>query len=241
MKKPIIGITSSLEREADLENYHRTTVSIDYTKSVIAGGGIPIIIPITNDRETIKEQIAMLDGLILSGGADLNPHLYGQDFMPEIHTISPQRDEGEMMILEEFFKTSKPILGICRGHQLLNVFYGGSLFQDLKYSKLDVLKHSQDFYPALEVHKVDIIDEDNILFKNFGSSILTNSFHHQSVDRLGEGLTLIAKTSDGIVEGFCDKSRKFLYGVQWHPEMMTARGNENMKKIFVDFVESCRG
>ena len=102
IKKPIIGITSAYEKEEGLRNYHRTTVSIDYTKSVVASGGIPLVIPVTKDREIIKAQLELIDGLILSGGADINPFLYGQDFKEGIGIISPERDECEMIILEEF-------------------------------------------------------------------------------------------------------------------------------------------
>lgn len=239
MKKPIIGITSAYEIEDGLRNYHRTTVSIDYSKSIIAAGGIPIILPVTSNLETIQSQLALLDGLLLAGGADINPQYYDQDFKENMGVISPERDEGEFIVLKEFFKTQKPILGICRGHQLLNVFRGGTLFQDLKYFGKPVLKHRQDFYPELGVHKVKIIDQDNILSKLYGTDILTNSFHHQAIDKLGEDLTTIATTEDGIIEAIQMKSRKFLYGIQWHPEMMTARGNEEMKKIFMEFINSC--
>ena len=239
MKKPIIGITSAYEIEDGLRNYHRTTVSIDYSKSIIAAGGIPIILPVTSNLETIQSQLALLDGLLLAGGADINPQYYDQDFKENMGIISPERDEGELIVLKEFFKTQKPILGICRGHQLLNIFRGGTLFQDLKYFGKPVLKHRQDFYPELGVHKVKIIDQDNILSKLYGTDVLTNSFHHQAIDKLGEDLTTIATTEDGIIEAIQMKSRKFLYGIQWHPEMMTARGNEEMKKIFIEFVNSC--
>lgn len=239
MTKPIIGITSAYEIEDGLRNYHRTTVSIDYSKSIIAAGGVPIVLPVTSDLETIKNQLSLLDGLILAGGADINPLYYNQDFKESMGVISPERDEGELIVLREFFKTGKPILGICRGHQLLNVFRGGTLYQDLKYFGKPVLKHRQDFYPELAIHNVKIIDSDNILSQLFGNSILTNSFHHQSIDKIGDGLTTIATTEDGIVEAIQMKSHKFLYGIQWHPEMMTARGNEDMKKIFIEFIKHC--
>lgn len=240
MNRPIIGITSAYEIEDGLRNYHRTTVSIDYTKSIIAGGGIPVILPVTSDLEVIKKQLELLDGLLLAGGADINPSYYGQDFKENMGVISPERDEGEFLVLKEFYKTKKPILGICRGHQLINVFMGGTLFQDLKYTGKEVLKHRQDFYPELAVHKVKIIDENNMLSKLYGKEIATNSFHHQSIDKLGKGLTTIATTEDGVIEAFQMKSHDFLYGIQWHPEMMTARGNDEMKKIFIEFVNSCK-
>ena len=168
MKKPIIGITSAYEKEEGLRNYHRTTVSIDYTKAVVAGGGIPVVIPVTDDIEVIKGQLELLDGLLLSGGADLNPFLYGQDFKEGINVISPERDKCEMIIVEEFLKTKKPILGICRGHQILNVYFNGTLFQDVRYYGKEFLKHRQDLYPELATHRVNIIEEDNILFELYG-------------------------------------------------------------------------
>ena len=239
IKKPIIGITSAYEKEEGLRNYHRTTVSIDYTKSVVASGGIPLVIPVTKDREIIKAQLELIDGLILSGGADINPFLYGQDFKEGIGIISPERDECEMIILEEFLKTGKPILGICRGHQLINIYFNGTLFQDMRYYGKDYLKHEQELYPELATHIVNIVEKDNMLAELYGDKVATNSFHHQSVDRLGEGLTVIAKANDGIVEAFQKKDHKFLYGIQWHPEMMTARGNQDMKKIFETFIKYC--
>lgn len=240
MKKPIIGITSAYEVEEGLRDYHRTTVSIDYTKSVISAGGIPIILPINNNIEVIREQLKLLDGLILAGGSDINPYLYGEDFKEGIGLVSPERDEGEMMVLKEFLNTNKPILGICRGLQLLNVYFGGTLFQDLKYSNLSILKHSQDFYPDLPTHKVYIEDKDNILYSLYGDSIDTNTFHHQAINKLGNKLSILAKSSDGIIEAIQMKEHNFLYAVQWHPEMMTARGNENMKKLFVEFINKCK-
>ncbi|MBM6691017.1 gamma-glutamyl-gamma-aminobutyrate hydrolase family protein [Fusobacterium mortiferum] len=237
MKKPVIGITSAWENDPNLKNYFRNCVSIDYSKSIIAAGGTPIIIPTLDDLDTIKEQVKLLDGLILSGGADVNPLLYGEEFKNGIGVVSLERDRGEMLFLEEFIKSGKPILGICRGHQLLNVFMGGTLFQDLKYTNTEVVKHRQDFYPDMPVHKVKIIDKDNILADLFGEEIFTNSFHHQAVNKIGKDLTPIAVASDGIIEAFQMKNHKFFYGIQWHPEMMTARGNTDMLKIFEKFVE----
>lgn len=236
MKKPIIGITSSHEKENGLRNYHRTTVSIDYTKGVIEGGGIPIVIPTTGNIEVIKEQLNLLDGLILSGGPDINPIYYGEDFKEKIGVISPERDDNEIKILKEFLKTEKPILGICRGHQLLNVYFGGTLYQDLSYFENESLKHRQEVYPELEVHKV-LIEKKSILESLYGESIRTNSFHHQAIKKLGKGFKAIAKSSDGIVEAIEKVDHKFCLGIQWHPEMMVARGNKEMIKIFKLLIE----
>ncbi|MGL5411125.1 gamma-glutamyl-gamma-aminobutyrate hydrolase family protein [Cetobacterium sp.] len=236
MKKPIIGITSSHEKENGLRNYHRTTVSIDYTKGVIEGGGIPIIIPTTGDIDIIKEQLKLLDGLILSGGPDINPIYYGEDFKEKMGVISPERDDNEIKILNEFLKTEKPILGICRGHQLLNIYFGGTLYQDLSYFESETLKHRQDLYPELEVHNV-FIEKNSILEKILGEQIRTNSFHHQAIKNLGKGFKVIAKSSDGVIEAIEKTNHNFCLGIQWHPEMMVARGNKEMIKIFKLLIE----
>ena len=212
MKKPIIGITSAYEMELGLKDYYRTTVSIDYSKSVSLAGGIPLIIPVTGNLEIIKAQLSIVDGLILTGGEDITPTIYGQDFKIGIKEVSPLRDQHELIVFEEFLKTNKPILGICRGMQLINICLKGTLFQDLKYSDEDILQHVQDFYPDLPTHNVKI-EKGNILYELFGEKVRTNSFHHQAIDVLGESLEIIAKTSDNIVEAICKKDHPFLYGV----------------------------
>lgn len=238
MKRPIIGISSGLEPDSELNNYYRTTVSIDYTKSIIKNGGIPLILPITDDEEIIKSYVECIDGLILSGGRDINPYLYGENFNQGIGVISPERDDFEFKLLDYFYSTQKPILGICRGLQLINVYFKGSLYQDIKYMGSS-LNHSQDFYPDLTVHKVKFIDKDNFLYKLYGEKISTNSFHHQMIKKLGDNLTVIGCADDGVIEAIQNKNHKFLYGVQWHPEMMAARKNEDMNKIFLEFVNAC--
>ncbi len=235
MKKPIIGITSAYEEDKELKHYHRTTVCIDYSKSVIKAGGIPIILPVTDDREIIKSQLELLDGLIMSGGLDLNPQYYNQDFLDGTCLISTERDEHEWIVLEEYLPTKKPILGICRGMQLINAFKGGTLHQNIKSLPQKTIMHDQNYLPELEVHKVNI-EENSVLYKLFGKEVLTNSFHHQGVNTLGKGLKTIATTSDGIIEAIQGEDEGFLLGVQWHPEMMTARGNKNMLKIFEEFI-----
>jgi len=240
MKKPIIGITSAYEKNDRLVNSYKVAIGIDYSDSVILAGGIPMIIPTSANVEVIKEQLSLLDGLIISGGADINPIYYGEDCKVGLTPMSPQRDICEMIIIEEFFKLQKPILGICRGHQILNVFFKGSLYQDIgKYYNSNI-NHRQDLYPDLSTHKVNFIDKDNILYGLFGEEVYTNSFHHQIINKLGEGLTAIAQSEDGAIEAFTMKSHKFLYGIQWHPEMMTARGNKDMQKIFEELIKAAK-
>ena len=238
MKKPIIAITSSMDLNPNRLNDNRTMVSLDYSNSVINSGGIPVILPITDNLEVIKEQVKYFDGLILSGGGDPDPNLYGEDCLQELGDITPERDAFELAILEEFLKTKKPILGICRGLQLMNVFYGGTLYQDIKYVDTNI-QHKQKWLADLPTHDINIL-ENNILFEIFGKKARTNSFHHQMIKDLGRELTSIATANDGVIEAIQNKNYPFFYGVQWHPEMMASRGNLGMKKIFDKFIESCK-
>ena len=238
MKKPIIAITSSMDLNPDRLNDNRTMVSLDYSNSVINSGGIPVILPITDNFEVIKEQVKYFDGLILSGGGDPDPNLYGEDCLQELGDITPERDTFELAILEEFLKTKKPILGICRGLQLMNVFYGGTLYQDIKYVDTNI-QHKQKWLADLPTHDINIL-ENNILFEIFGKKARTNSFHHQMIKDLGRELTSIATANDGVIEAIQNKNHPFFYGIQWHPEMMASRGNLGMKKIFDKFIESCK-
>ena len=238
MKKPIIAITSSMDLNPNRLNDNRTMVSLDYSNSVINSGGIPVILPITDNFEVIKEQVKYFDGLILSGGGDPDPNLYGEDCLQELGDITPERDTFELAILEEFLKTKKPILGICRGLQLMNVFYGGTLYQDIKYVDTNI-QHKQKWLADLPTHNINIL-ENNILFEIFGKKARTNSFHHQMIKDLGRELTSIATANDGVIEAIQNKNYPFFYGVQWHPEMMASRGNLGMKKIFDKFIESCK-
>lgn len=238
MKKPIIAITSSMDLNPNRLNDNRTMVSLDYSNSMINSGGIPVILPITDNFEVIKEQVKYFDGLILSGGGDPDPNLYGEDCLQELGDITPERDTFELAILEEFLKTKKPILGICRGLQLMNVFYGGTLYQDIKYVDTNI-QHKQKWLADLPTHDINIL-ENNILFEIFGKKARTNSFHHQMIKDLGRELTSIATANDGVIEAIQNKNYPFFYGVQWHPEMMASRGNLGMKKIFDKFIESCK-
>ena len=238
MRKPLIGITSSYEHNPESENAYKTSVSIDYSRAVMNAGGIPVVLPVHDNIEVIKEQISHLDGLLLSGGVDSDPALYGEDSLQEIGVISPERDKFEIMLLEEYLKTGKPILAICRGLQLVNIYFGGTLYQDIKYLDTQI-QHKQKWHLYLPTHNIDILGKDNILYEIFGEKTRVNSFHHQMIKDLAKGLTPIAKSSDGVIEALQKKDHPFFYATQWHPEMMAVRGNDEMKKIFDKFVEAC--
>lgn len=189
-KKPLIGISCSIIIDSGgmFPGYKRSYVNYDYVRSVIEAGGIPIQIPFTENKEVLEEQVKLLDGLILSGGHDLDPYNYGEDPNQKIGEVFPQRDQFDFELIRQATKKNIPILGICRGLQIINVFYGGNLYQDLSCVKSDkeILKHSQNHTPELPTHDVSITYGtilSNIMKDN---KIRVNSFHHQVIHEVSD-------------------------------------------------------
>jgi putative glutamine amidotransferase len=172
---------------------------------------VPVILPPTNDASIIREYAQISDGLILTGGGDIDPQIYGEQKEKACGEIHRLRDEFEISLTNEMLLLDKPILGICRGIQVINVTLGGTLWQDI-----DVIVHAH-ICAGKPIHDIllsgrmrDIIGRD---------SIQTNSYHHQSVKKLGTGLTAVAHSKDGHIEAVWGEGHSFLCGVQWHPEM----------------------
>ena len=236
MTKPIIGISGSriIDQQGPFPGYHRSYVNENYIDSVIQNGGIPYIIPFNEDPEVIIAQVTNIDGLILSGGHDIDPRLYGEESLPRIGEIWPQRDKFDCRLLQEAEKNHKPVLGICRGFQLLNVVHGGSLYQDLSYRDKTTFKHNQGHTTDLETQTI-MLTPDSYLANLFGEEQLSvNSFHHQLIKKVGKGLWPVAKAKDGVIEALENKDGSVL-GVQWHPEMLHL-SDQKMNKLFSDLI-----
>lgn len=221
MNKPIIGISGSviIDDGGMFPGYRRSYVNEDYVDSVVQNGGIPYIIPFNENEEVVKEQLLNVQGLILSGGHDVDPHNYGEELEQKIGDVWPERDVFDMRLLKFAEENNIPVLGICRGMQIINVAHGGSLYQDLSYRKERTLKHSQNQTPTLVTHTVKADPNSqitNILGKD---EFLTNSFHHQLVKDVAADFTVAAKCVDGVVEAIENKNASVI-GVQWHPEML---------------------
>ena len=236
-KKPIIGISSSVivDDSGSFAGYKRAYVNKDYVDAVVRAGGVPLIIPFTTDEEVIISQVQVIDGLILSGGHDVSPYNYGQEPSPLLGETFPERDTYEMFLLEEAKKRNLPILGICRGFQIINVAGGGTLDQDLSLIPGNVLKHNQVSKPTLKTHKIQI-EENSIISEIFGKETMVNSFHHQALDKVADDFKVVARASDGIVEAIQHKTYKFLVGVQWHPEMLAVECDE-ARELFKRLIE----
>ena len=208
-RRPIIGITG---------NYEDLTCKLGqgYYKSVAAAGGVPVIIPPVADQDVLVNTLNHIDALILSGGGDVNPLFVGEEPSPRLRGINQERDLPEMLITRLAYNLQIPILGICRGIQMLALAFGGKVAQDISIQAN--IKHSQDAERSELTHSVKIV-EDSLLYKIYGQEkLLVNSFHHQAVKEPGDKFRVVAKSTDGIVEAMESSEFKSIIGVQWHPE-----------------------
>ena len=239
-KKPIIGISGSLiiDEGGMFPGYERAYVNNDYVQSVVLAGGVPFIVPMVYDEAIVKSQLECVDALILSGGHDVNPLLYGEEPTQKIGALLPKRDKFDMTLIKIVMELKKPILGICRGEQVLNVANGGSLYQDLSYIDGCYIKHSQGSASSTPTHTVDVI-KGTKLHEILGDTVMTNSFHHLAVKDVAPGFKVSALSKDGLVEAIENDGEGFILGIQWHPEMM-AKDEPIMLKIFERLIEEAK-
>lgn len=252
--KIIIGITTSLNRSENitkqgikhLEGVDLINVSSDYSDAINASNGIPLLIPILKDydSERVKRIVECIDGLLITGGEDIHPQFYNEEVYKskdnDLMTIDQERDTFELALLKEAILSKLPILGICRGHQLINVAFGGSLYQDISNLCESDINHLAplDNKERL-IHSVQI-KEDSILMGIFNSSkIEVNSFHHQSIKRIADNFKIIASSQDNVIEAMKYNGSQWILGIQWHPEMLF-RSDSKQRKIFEVFVDEIK-
>lgn len=238
--KPLIGILANLATINDgaFSGIERVNLPNSYIHAVEKAGGVPIVIPVNLNKENIKIQIKSMDGVLISGGGDVNPILYKEEPFKELDYIYQEIDEFDIEVINIALENNKPILGICRGLQVLNVALGGSLYQDLKYIKGSHIKHNQNAKPYLGTHYIDI-KEGSILKEIITEKVLVNSYHHQSVKTLGNNLKAIAYSNDGVIEAIQKMDKSFVLGVQWHPELMVDY-DQYMLEIFKRFINESK-
>lgn len=227
--RPLIGITSSYSWDN-----HSHRIPNSYIDAIERAGGTPVILPPTFTID-VKQLLEVVDGLVLTGGGDVDPQMYGEDPILNMGSIDPKRDHFELEITRWALGIGKPVLAICRGHQVLNVAAGGTLYQDIPSQIKGSIKHrgkAPAYYPS---HKVRV-QEGSKLHGMFEKAELgVNSFHHQAVKDLGEGLVATAWAPDGVIEAMELPGETFVLGVQWHPERMI---DGEMLKIFQAFIQA---
>ena len=227
MRKPIIGITPQLGEDG------RQFCQANYLNCVTQAGGIPLILPITEDEDQMRRYLEICDGIIFAGGPDIDPALYGEKTLPECGAICAPRDAFELKFLP--MALEKPLLAICRGIQVLNVALGGTLYQDIN-SQLPIKALHRMPAPTDDTCHAVTVSEGTILGElATEKTYAVNSFHHQAAKDVASGLVVSARSEDGVIEGLEMPSAPFVVGVQWHPERLVGH-DQNAKALLRRFV-----
>jgi putative glutamine amidotransferase len=237
MSKPLIGLTSRNENPQTLWD---SPSVCDYIVSIEKAGGSVRLIPAGGYDESLEDLFASLDGLLLSGGGDVDPVRFNGQLHPSIDGISFERDQMEFNLLDMAIRDGLPFLGICRGCQVVNVGLGGTLYTDLPDQFGSSIEHciSQNEPKDLIAHSVTVTSGSWLANVTGKSELCVNSRHHQGIHQLGDGLQVMATAPDGLVEAVCLFSHPFGMAVQWHPENMF--GDLSEKELFRSFIAICR-
>ena len=234
MQRPLIGVTPLFDRAKD--SYWMLP---GYFQALEQAGAVPVMLPLTDDEAAISALIETLDGFLMAGGPDVDPVYYGAEEIPSVNEICPERDAAEMTLLRLLWDTDKPVFGICRGLQMMNVLRGGTLFQDLPTERPSDVEHRMKAPYDRTVHTVSILP-DSPLDRLFGTETVgVNSSHHQAIRTLAPDLVPMAIAPDGLVEAICAPGKRFWWAVQWHPERLYTKDEYN-KKLFAAFADAAK-
>ncbi len=234
-RKPFIGVTPWYDYDKRI-----TYIKPGYCEGITAAGGIPLLLPLVSEAEVLEELLAKMDGILISGGPDVDGVHFGEHNLPWGGEISPYRDAMELYLAKRFIDENKPVFGICRGLQVMNVAMGGTLYQDI-YSQQkgkELLKHSQDAPKWYPTHDIAIEEGSKVAAALGMLQVKVNSFHHQAVKEVAPGFAVTSRSPDGIIEALEYEGRTFAVGVQWHPELMWEQ-NHVFLHLFRDFVNCC--
>ncbi|WP_125706127.1 gamma-glutamyl-gamma-aminobutyrate hydrolase family protein [Lacticaseibacillus daqingensis] len=239
--RPIIAVTTDTIPDPSV-NTKPNTVDIAPTMfkdTILQAGGVPIIIPYPSHPGLIDEMIAaylpLFDGLLLPGGPDVDPTLYGEQPSQAIGETNPPRDQFELALIRATHAARKPMFGLCRGSHILNVAFGGTLYQDLATQNPAALRHLQRTSGEYPTHHVNIAANSR-LQRQIGATAYVNSRHHQAVRTVGRGMRVAATALDGTIEAFESIDDDLVLGLQWHPENLWATAPEQLN-IYHDFIQ----
>jgi len=232
--RPVIGMTC---KTTDWWTGSGNGLGMDYISAIENAGGIPILLPLIQDDSRIADSLNLIDGLLLPGGPDVDSLLYHEEPQPVMGQIDVDKDRVEMQLIPGAFELDLPILGICRGIQILNVAAGGTLYQDVSMGSSSVMKHRQEAPGSYATHAINVKEGSRLLDIMGKSEIRVNSFHHQAVKKPAQGFAVSAVASDGIIEAIESLDHSFVIGVQFHAELMW-RDHPSVNNLFTEFVRA---
>jgi putative glutamine amidotransferase len=231
--KPIVGISPLYDEEK-----RGLWMRPGYLDVLYACGAIPLVLPFDSDAVDVEQMLSICDGLILTGGPDVDPRLYGEEPLPECGPLQPNRDELEYRLLDKALESDMPLLGICRGSQILNVFLGGTLYQDLATQLSGSLNHAMTPPYEAPCHRVTLEEGEPLQVFLGIDELPVNSIHHQAIKDVAPTLVPLARAHDGVIEGVWMPGKRFVWGVQWHPEWIWDV-DARQQHIVRHFVEAC--
>lgn len=209
-----------------------------YMKMIEELGGFPVMLPLTTDQKELSQVLYICDGIIFTGGQDIEPALYHTRKSDECGSCCKERDKMEAYLFERAMFQDKPVLGICRGIQLMNVMLGGTLYQDLKKEHPSMVEHHMQAPYDRPVHIVNVI-EHTMLADLIGAGYYpVNSYHHQAIRDIAQTAEVMAVSEDGLIEAISVPGQRFAVGVQWHPELIYTK-DEKSKKLIQAFIGAC--
>lgn len=235
-KKPLIGLTPSHNLEKD-----GLAMPPNYCRAITHAGGIPVILPLEVSHEDLVQLVEELDGFLFTGGPDIYPDYFHEQTHIACGPASLKRDKMELDLLPLVMEAKKPVLGICRGIQLLNVALGGTIYQDIpsQFKEEFPIAHQQPFAGGVTSHSVQLVEGTRLREIACADTIRVNSFHHQAVKDLAPGLRVDGRAPSGLIEAVDLPGYPYFVGVQWHPEYLWT-DNEAAARLFESFVNACR-
>lgn len=232
MLRPIVGVIPLWDDEKN-----SIWMLPDYMDGLREAGAVPIVLPLTSNEDEISQAMDLVQGVLFTGGHDVSPQMYGEEPIDDSVSCCDVRDKMEKIVLEISLKQNKSVLGICRGIQFINVALGGTLYQDLPSQYGSKVEHHQNPPYDIPVHEVYLNPETPLYELLKKERISVNSYHHQAVKCLAPSLSIMATSSDNLIEGVYRADKKFFWAVQWHPEY-SYKKDDVQRKIFEEFVKS---
>lgn len=235
--RPVIGVTIWKEQK-NADVYEK--VNEWNLKAISEAGGIPVMLYITDNDEIIDGYINMLNGILFTGGGDINPLIFGEEPIRELGEVEYDRDEFEFKLYKRAAEKNIPMLGICRGMQIMNIASGGTIYQDIYSQRPGTNSHlTKNAFGSDEYHSVSVNENSKLYDILKQTDIKTNSFHHQAINDLADDYVATAFAKDGIIECIESKKLNFAIGIQWHPETMFEKYSI-FRKIFIEFVKAAQ-